>query len=177
MDAPQPETEVAPIRAALQGIDHLLDVKWNPRALVVRYGSYDANGNIRPALYDGRWELIRYESATTLHPDRGERSYTVLAQVTEPVMYGGVRCMVHSGPYAPVGWWLVDFMADADAANAQAFRERQRRLAVADMAVAAGEDAIDEDGAMAMLDRQHFNNNYRGGVGNWQGRGADFTEE
>ncbi len=175
MDAPQSTEELAPIVAAIRAIDPLLDIRWNPRAVVVAYGSYDAEGNVKPAVYDGRWQIIRYESATTLHPDRGERSYTVLTNVTEQSTHGGIPCMLYEGPYAPVDWRVVDFLQNADAANVQAFRERQRRLAVADMAVTAGEDAIDEDGALAMLDRQHFNNNYRGGVGNWQGRGADFA--
>ncbi len=174
MDQPQSDTELAPIVAAIQAIDPLLDIAWNPRAIVVRYGSYDAEGNVQPAVYDGRWEIRRADQGTSLHPGRG---YTVLCRITEQTVHGGVPAMLWDGPYAPVDWRVVEFLQNADAANARAFRERQRRLAVADIAVTAGEDAIDEDGALAMLDRQHFNNNYRGGVGNWQGRGADFTEE
>ncbi len=172
MDAPQSAESIQPIVAALQAIDHLLDVRWEPRAVVVRYGEYDAEGNVRPAVYDGRWQLIRRDTATSLHAERG---YTVLCNVTEQVEYGGVPAMLSDGAYAPIDWRLVGFLQNADAANVRAMRERQRRLAVADMAVTAGEDAIDEDGALAMLDRQHFNNNYRGGVGNWQGKGADFA--
>jgi hypothetical protein len=159
---------------ALQRIDHLLDIIWQPKAFIVERGMYSVFGTLTPHTYAGRWQVIRYDTAT-LHPDRllNGRSYCVICTVTTLAEHNGVPCLQQNGGYMPIGWWLVDFMQAADAANVQAIARLRARLSADEDRI---EHAADDDaGDREALDRVHFDAVFAGGVGNWQGKGADFT--
>ncbi len=131
---PQSDEEIRPVVEALQQrLDHLLDVRWEPKAVLVKAGSYDVLGGRVDPVYDGRWEIIRYQTATKLHV---EREYTRITRVTEVVMDGKVPVMIADGAYAPIGWWIVDYMQLWDRAQGAAAEAMQRLW--------AEHDAIDE---------------------------------
>lgn len=180
MLAPQSDEEIRPIVEGLKQLDQLLDVRWNPEAIIVAKGSYSALGKRVNPVYDGRWDVIRYDSPTHghagVHPDRG---FTVICTVTEPKRENGILFMVplrEGGRYAPLGDWLLEFMRQSDAQNVNAFTAlRQKLWAESDRAERA-EDAINEGAVREALDHNHFHANYAGGVGNWQGKGADWKD-
>jgi hypothetical protein len=118
MDAPQSGEEVARVVDALRRIDPLLDVRWNPQAIKTKAASFDAFGCARKdAEYDGRWEVIRYNTPGL--SDRGWVRITMVCAVEYTTSSKGGRypIMLHQGPYAPLGPWLVDYMALWDRAN------------------------------------------------------------
>lgn len=126
MNAPQSWEELAPYIEALKRLDPLLDIRWNPKAFMTQPGSYSALGKRVDPVYDGRYEVIRWQTPN-LHRERG---YAVICTVTEPYVLqsGGktIPMMQDHGPFAPVGWWLVDFMALWDRAQgrlAEAYAE------------------------------------------------------
>lgn len=172
MDAPQSWEEVGPVVRALQGMDGLLDIRWNPCAFVLDKGAYSVTGKLTPPTYAGRWEVIRYQTASRLH---AEREYTVICTVTKPQEFGGVLCLVARGEYMPIGEWLVDFMRSADAANVRHMTELRTKLWAHDEVLDHARDSAEEAMAREALDRVHFDAVYAGGVGNWQGKGTDFT--
>lgn len=171
MDAPQSKGEVEPVVRALKGMDHLLDLIWNPKAFMLERGSYSVLGQLIPPTYAGRWQVIRYDTPN-LSPTR---DYCVLCTVTQPVTHNGVVCLTEEGPYAPVGEWLVRYMQAADAANVRAATAMRARLWAAEEAIEHRHDAADDAMAAESLDHVHFHANYAGGVGNWQGKGAAFS--
>lgn len=169
MDQPQSESEVELVRVGLQGLDPLLDVRWEPKAFVSQRGTMDVYGRPKGIIWAGRWQVIRYNTPNM--SDR--RDYSILCTVTKPEMYGGIPCMVAEGRYVPLGDWLVEFMRAADAANVAQFDAIRDRLHLADDLFEANEEKLDEAQAEDRLDRMH-SAGQAGGVGNWQGRGADF---
>lgn len=171
MEAPQSQDEVGPVVAALKSIDHLLDIIWQPKAFMTARGSYSVTGTMTPPTYAGRWQVIRYETPNL----SAKRDYCVICTVTEPVIHNGVRCLTEEGPYAPIGFWLVDFMHAADSANTKAMEAMRAALWSAEESIEHQHDAAEDAMAMESLDHVHFHANYAGGVGNWQGKGADFT--
>ena len=171
MLAPQGDNEIAPVLSALRLIDPLLSVIWNPKAVMVGKGSYTALGVATPPAYDGRWQVIRYDT----HHWSPTRDYCLICTVTETIVVDGIRCLVAGGKYAPVGPWLVEFMQAADAQNVRTMTALRKKLWAQDDAL----DNADESESDAMfidaLDKTHFDAAYAGGVGNWQGKGMDFT--
>lgn len=179
MLAPQSDSEVRPVVDALQRMDALLDVRWNPEAVMLAKGSYSELGKLIPPTYDGRWQIIRYDSANTGHAGVHEgRGYTVICTITEPTIDDhGVIAMAalrEGGAYAPLGEWVVTMMQQADAANVRQFEAIRRHLWAENDRAEDARDRLDEAAAIEALDHNHFQANYAGGVGNWQGKGADF---
>lgn len=179
MLAPQSDDEIRPIVAALREMDPLLDVRWNPKARVIEKGRYTVLGKRIDPIYEGLWMVIRYDDPrqghTGFHPDAG---FTRICWVTEPVRKDGVLAMIayrDGGQYAPVGEWLLEVMRSADARNVETFRKIREKLWAQNDAVELAAEKIDEAMAREGLDHAHFVANYTGGVGNWQGRGADFA--
>ncbi|MDB4876459.1 MAG: hypothetical protein JWM41_2905 [Gemmatimonadetes bacterium] len=176
MLAPQSDDEIRPIVDELRLLDARLDVRWNPTKIVTQPGRYTELGKLIPPKYDGRWEVILYDS-----PDRGhagfhpERGYTVLGTITEYDRQGGVLCWVSGGAYAPIDARLLEVMRSADAQNVEQYRKVRERLWAAHDQTDVDADKLDEGMAREGLDRNHFAANYAGGVGNWQGHGADFA--
>lgn len=171
MNAPQSVDEIGPVVAALKGIDHLLDIIWNPKAFMIERGSYSVLGHVTPPKYAGRWQVIRYETPNL----SVRRDYCVICTVTEPVEHRGILCLQEEGPYMPIGWWLVDFMQRADSANTKAMERLRAQLWAEEELLEHATDCAHEGMAIEALDHVHFDANYAGGVGNWQGKGADFT--
>lgn len=172
MLCPQSDSEVLPVVEALRRLDPLLDVRWNPKKHVLVPGSYSVLGERIDPVYDGRWEVIRYQSASQLHR---ERDYAVIVTVSALIDVDGIPCMIDKGPYAPLGEWLVRYMQAADAANVQAFTAIRNKLWAQDDALEHAKDAEGEAKDRDALDRVHFDAVYAGGVGNWHGKGADFS--
>jgi hypothetical protein len=114
MLAPQSDAEVRPVVEALQRLDPLLDIQWQPKAILVRRGSYSVHGTRVDPEYDGRWEVIRWDTSVSLHK---ERTWTRITLVTQLDLTGKYPQMVCDGPYMPIGPWLVSFMQLWDAAQ------------------------------------------------------------
>jgi len=171
MLAPQSMDEVQPVIDALRRIDPLLDVIWNPNAKLLTRPFYSVTGQLTPGTYDGRWQVIRYNTAHT----SAQRDYCLICTVTKPTEVGGILCLVDDGEYMHVGPWLVDLMRSADAANVRAFTEIRNKLWAQDDAIEHANDAAEEAAEREALDKVHFDAAYAGGVGNWQGTGAAFT--
>lgn len=45
------------VDAGLKDIDESFHLRWNPRARVIKFGSYDSEGNPLPPEYEPRWEV------------------------------------------------------------------------------------------------------------------------
>ena len=161
MDAPQSGEDVQRVVEGLKTLDPLLDIRWNPDAVKLSQGSYTVMGKLIPATYDGRWEVIRYDSETT-RPTAHRGDPVIIYQVRDE----------HDG-YKPLGEWLVQFMRSWDAANVDTARRLMAMLHDDDQADASAENTA-IDGIRDSLDRAHFVGAYAGGVGNWQGRGMDL---
>lgn len=173
---PQSDRDIKPIIDTLREMDPLLNVRWNPEAILLEKGFYTGSGQLVPPVYEGRWQVIR-------DLPRGEEShdgkpYLVIVTVTQPArdpQYGHLL-MVKDGAYAPVGQWLIEYMRAADAANVRAFTELRERMWKQHDQIEERAAQIDEGEAREGLDRVHFKANYAGGQGNWSGKGADFGE-
>lgn len=117
MLAPQQDDEVRPVVEALRRLDPLLDIVWNPKAVMTKRGSYDVLGGRVDPEYDGRWEIVRYDTSAALREDR---TSVRICRVTE-LATGGIAdkypVMVADGAYAPVGMYLVAYMAVWDRAQ------------------------------------------------------------
>lgn len=176
MLAPQSEEEIRPIVERLQQIDPLLDIRWNPEAVIVKPGSYSVEGHRVDPIYDGRWEVIRYQTPSLR--SKVERDFIVLCTVTEPHTEGGILYMVplrDGGKYAPIGEWLVTLMHEADAQNVEQFRKLREKLWAQHDAAEAARDKLDEGAAIEAMEHQQFLQLYTARRGNWQGQGADFA--
>lgn len=114
MDQPQSEDEVRVVVEALRRLDHLLDIVWNPEAVCSTPASFDVRGSARCATYDGRWQVVRRDTGSKL---RDDRDYAVILTVTAPDTSGKYPIMRDGGAYAPIGEWLVSYMALWDRAN------------------------------------------------------------
>jgi hypothetical protein len=111
---PQSDEEIREVVEGLRLLDPLLDVIWNARAKMISRGGYSVLGERTDAEYEGRWQVIRYQTATKLHDDR---DYTVILTVAECDRSGKYPIMKDDGAYAPLGQWLVDYMKLWDAAQ------------------------------------------------------------
>lgn len=111
---PQSDEEIRPVLEALRRLDPLLDFHWNPKAIRVR-GVFDALGCAGEPKWDGRWEIIRYETPN-LHK---ERTYSKILTVTEMNRSGKYPILIADGAYAPIGMYLVEYMELYDRAQSR----------------------------------------------------------
>lgn len=118
---------------ALRRLDPLLDVKWDPKAIMTAGGSYSVGGIARRPEYDGRWLVVRFDTPTKL---RDDRDYVVITMVTAIDETDVGRCMISRGPYAPIGMWLVGYMQRWDSAQAHFAAEMEQLAAQHDAAEA-----------------------------------------
>lgn len=118
MDAPQSVHEVAPIEQALRLLDDSIRIIWNPACFLSRPGYIDAEGHVSPALYDGRWQIVRLNGLIDPHPT---------------VIWTWGSELGPERPYRPVDWSLVEFMRQWDSSNREviqnhiALREAEER--------------------------------------------------
>jgi hypothetical protein len=166
---PQSDDEIRWVVEELQRLDPLLDIRWDPKHVLVETGSYSAIGKRVDATYDGRWQVIRHQPS-----ELNDRDYVVICTLTEPQREGGLLVLVKDGPYAPVGEWVLELMRSADAQNVEQFRKIREKLWAQSDAAEASRGRSDEGGLRDAFDRNAFNQNYAGGRGRWHGQGADF---
>lgn len=153
---------------ALHRLDSLLDLRWNPQALVMRHGQYDANGKVLPPIYDGRWEVVRrntpHVGGAVFEGKRGDSDVAVIYQVRGP-----------KEEYKPIGWWLVEFMQQWDSQQAH-FRDELEKMraqdAAEDEARLRGDDAAIEEIVHGIA----FGLKHEGGRSVWYGGGFDPAE-
>lgn len=176
MLAPQSLDEIEPVVSVLRGMDHLLSIIWEPKGKKISTGSYSVLGVASPPVYEGRWQVIRYDTANN-HETRTHngRQYCVICTVTQPERVDGILCLTAKGEYAPIGPWLIEVMQAADAANVRMATELRKKLWAQDDALETAGDCDEDAMFREALDKTHFSANYAGGVGNWQGKGMDFT--
>ena len=176
--APQSWAEVGPVEAALRLLDDGLRIVWEPRAVMVKRGNYDANGRIVNPTYEGRWKIVKVGD-----PNRTAlwREDALVTYVTTPVTIGGgdrkVHAMTADGPYAPVGDWVVEHMRSWDRANREA---ALRASEVMDAWNAKQDEAkllAGQSGEGDVLERQFFHGTKRGGVSTSHPVAVNLTTE
>ena len=170
MLAPQSDEELRPYLEALQREDARLSFRWSPQHVCTTKGTYSALGVATPGTYEGRWTVIMYDvPGVNAHRDEHGREYTVLCVVAGFERQDGVLYGLVDGPYTPIDDRIVELIRSGGFASV---REKVQRQNEASM---AARDGIGDDSSLrAAIDKVHFDGNYRGGVGNWQGKGADF---
>jgi hypothetical protein len=138
---PQSDLDVRPVEADLQALDRFLYLAWQPRARIVRPGSYDPYGVPIPPTYEGRWEVRR-------RTEMGEDQ--LIWQVAWEAGEDGHT----QGDYRAVGPWLVAKMRRWDQAlRAEAEAYRAKLWAEHDAAELA-EQMLNEEEAREFLEEQ-----------------------
>lgn len=160
MLAPQSDEEVRPVVEALRRLDPLLDVRWEPQAFR-RKGYFDAAGTPTAARWEGRWQVIRYDTATSLHEARG---YVLICTVTALRTEGKVPVMLDEGDYAPLGEWLVDYMRLWDRAQSHFIDAMDELWKEHEQAESIQHDSAAHQEALEKVYREH-------GDEYWLGRG------
>lgn len=176
MDAPQSRDEVDVIERELQRMDARLAIAWEPKAVMVKRGSYDVLGRVVDPVYDGRWKVVLrgdpYRTAMW-------REDTLVTYVTAPVTVGSgtqkVHAMTADGPYAPVGWWLVEHMQSWDRANREFVNRVRETLDADNDRQDAATLAAGAAGEAEKLDEMFFHGTIRGGVSTLHPVKADVT--
>lgn len=163
MDAPQSGDDVRLVVEELQRLDPQLDVRWEPKGKMVSRGSYDVMGRVKNPVYEGRWEIIHYDTSVKTAE---WRAWTRICLVTQPIEVApGLKAMSADGEYAPLGAWLVEFMRQADRANQEGARRLRERLdAMNDRQDQAGVDGDDDAIEEAASKQYHAGTKAGGGV-------------
>ena len=174
MDAPQSRDEVQRVvdQLRLAVNDDSLDIQWEPKAVLVTRGRYDAVGKMIDPVYRGLWEIRRYRDPSQT---AGWRDWRRVCFITVPEDHKGMKMMYEDGPYAPVAEWVVDFMRQCDRANLSTLKDVRRKLDLLDGELDKDEANQNEDEDRALLDEVYFDSTYSGGSGQYKGRGADFA--
>lgn len=159
-DPPQSGEDVQQVVEALQVLDPLLDIRWEPRAKMVKRGGYTATGQVIEPEYDGRWEVVRYDAFGTAR----WRPYTRICFVTEKVkVCPDLWAMPANGAYAPLGTWLVEFMRQADQWNQEQARQRSADLDALNARLEAQRMADGADGVEEAASKQYHAGTKAGG--------------
>ena len=159
-DPPQSGDDVRLVVEALQRLDPLLDVRWEPCARLVRAGRYDAQGKLVAPIYEGLWEIVRYDSFNTAT----WRPYTRICFVTEKVRIGpDLWAMPADGRYAPLGMWVVEFLRQADQWNQEQARKRSAELDAMNASLDAQRIADGADGVEEAASKQYHAGTKDGG--------------
>lgn len=165
MDAPQSRAEVEPIELALRQLDDALRIQWAPKAVMVKRGGYDARGKVINPTYDGRWEIVKVGDPFRTQSYRAD---TRITYITAPVTVGSgttqIQAMREDGPYAPVGWWVVDLMRSWDRHNREAMQRASNILDELNAKQDAAALVAGQDGEAEKLDEMFFHGTMRGGV-------------
>jgi hypothetical protein len=174
MDAPQAREQVQPIveQLRLAVNDPHLDIQWEPKAVLVSRGGFDAVGKMVDPVYRGLWEIRRYGDPSQT---AGWRDWRRVCFITAPEEHKGMKMMYADGPYTPVAEWVVDFMRQCDAANVERIKDVQRTLGLIDLELEKDQENATVDEDTQVLDEIFFDSTYSGGSGQYKGRGADFA--
>lgn len=172
--APQSAEEIRPFVDALQRMDPLIDIRWDPKAVLLEAGSYSVFGKLVPPTYDGRWQVIRWQTPLSRTPTKDRSDFIIICTVGEYTRKNGILQILRDGAYEPVDDRLVELMRSADSHNVEQFRKLRETLWAASDQVDIDADKINDAEAREGLDRAHFKANYAGGTGNWMSTGADF---
>lgn len=165
--APQGWAEVGPIEAELRRLDDRLRIEWDPEAIMVKRGGYDAQGRIINPVYDGRWKVVIKGD-----PNRTAmwREDSLLTYVTAQVIIGSgkekVYAMEANGPYRPIGEWLVEHLRAWDASNREWVKEQRLALDAYNDRQDAATLADAEAGEAEILDEMFFEGTKEAGVSN-----------
>lgn len=164
MDCPQSRDEIQPVVDALRrDVEARLDILWNPRCVLVAHGAYDAQGRLVAPQWEGRHQVVLFESATQTAT---WRPYEVICTVTPPATDAprGVHALTHDGPYAPVGWWLYDHIRSIDRANVASLATISSAIDLAWERTLAAQDAATAEAVAAGCDRVYCDAVREGGV-------------
>ena len=153
--------------------DPHLDIRWEPKAVLVSKGRYDVVGKMIDPVYRGLWEIRRYQDQSGT---AGWRDWTRVCFITVPEEHKGMKMMYADGPYAHVAEWVIDFMRQCDKANVDRLTETRRKMDLLDMELEKDKANADTDEDTQLLDEIYFDSTYSGGSGQYKGRGADFAE-
>lgn len=104
-------TEAAECEKHLRSRFPDLRLVWNPQAFLATPGSYDVYGNAMPPRYEGRYQVVVKGIL-----DGEDTVVHTLGTETDP-----------KKPYRAPGPWLIEFMAEWDAANL-CFAESMRKM-------------------------------------------------
>lgn len=161
MDAPQSGEDVSRVVEELQLLDPLLDVRWEPRAVLEKYGGYDAMGKLIAPIYRGLWEVIHHSTAVKTAE---WREWTRVCFVTKPVrIAAGLDAMPDDGEYAPLGPWLVEFLRQADQHNLEAARRRSEQLDAMNERLDQQRMGLDDAAIEELCGRQYHEGTKAGG--------------
>lgn len=166
MDAPQSRADVDPIERELRRLDDALRIEWEPRAVLVSRGRYDAMGKMIDPTYDGRWKVVKKGDVnrTAMWREDG-----LVCYLTTPMTVGSgerkLSVLTADGPYMPVGPWVVDhFRAMDRAARSYLAAKYREDLDAANDAVDAEKLQEGEAVETEMLEQMFFDARMRGGV-------------
>lgn len=173
-DAPQSGDDVDSVVRELRLLDSRLGVRWEPCAVMVTRGGYDAMGKVRSPVWRGLWEITL---ADKVFSTAEWRDYTRVCFVTVPVdVAPGLQAMAQDGAYAPLGPWVVAFLREADKHNRDAARRLQARLDRMNDAADEAAARAGEDGERELLGRMyHTGTKAGGGISEFHPVGIDLT--
>lgn len=163
MDAPQSRSEILPFVRELQRLDPLLDIRWNPRCLLIEPPRFAVTGGTVPGKYDGRWEVVRAKSESWRSAGQplSDDFVVVIYQVRD-----------EHGGYKPVGAWLVEFLRKWDSQQAH-FRDELEKLRREEEREEAAFMAVDESAIEHAVHQLAFASKHEGGRSVWFGQGYD----
>ncbi len=172
---PQSEDEIAPIRAALRARcnDPLLDLRWNGQSFK-RKDTFGVTGAPMHAKWEGRWEVIRYDT-DRLHLDRPYAVILTMYAIDPPNQIRKYPIMQDRGDYLPVDWRIVDYMQLVDRAQGRLAEElMQQAWAEHDLAERLEHPRDAHVEALEKVYRTHGGEYWMGGA---QGKADPVTEK
>ena len=161
--APQSGEDVEAVVRELRLLDPRLNVRWEPKAIMVRRGRYSATGQVIDPVYDGRWEIILNDKAFSTAEWRDWTRVCFVTQQTR--IAAGLMAMAQDGAYAPLDQSVVEFMRQADRHNNDEARRLRERIDALNARqdqreMDAGDDALEE----AASKQYHVGTKAGGGV-------------
>lgn len=165
MSAPQSDIEVLPVVAEINRlVDPHLDIVWNPKAVMVAKGSYNAVGQRTEPTYRGLWEIRRLRDPNATESHRDWRHIMYVTEPKPPLGPDQPELMQEDGPYAPVGEWLVRYLCKLDRYNVRTYTQLQADLDTQNAKAKRDQDAAMQEAYAPHIDRTYFDGTMEGGV-------------
>lgn len=157
----------------LRLLDPRFNVRWEPKAVMTKRGSYSVEGKVVDPEYRGLWEIILEDKAFSTAEWRG---WTRVCFVTQQVEVApGLKAMVQDGEYAPLDMAVVEFLRQSDKHNQEGARRMQERLDTLNERADAAAALAGEDGEREALERQyHAGTKAGGGISEFHPVGIDL---